>query len=82
MRLAGGNCNNGANYGSWYLNVNNRTTNWNWNIGTSVHLSYRFYLFYCRIREPYLMVKIVSRKEWLSKTTCPNGQLDDRYEII
>ena len=35
LALVGGNCNNGRNYGSRYLNLNNATSNTNWNIGGS-----------------------------------------------
>lgn len=32
--LGGGNLNNGANGGLWYVNANNALTNTNWNIGS------------------------------------------------
>ena len=35
VALRGGNCNNGANCGFRYVNVNNTASNSNWNIGAS-----------------------------------------------
>lgn len=35
MAYVGGNSNNGANYGPFYVNLNNTPSNANWNIGTS-----------------------------------------------
>ena len=35
VAIRGGNCNNGANCGFRYVNVNNAASNSNWNIGAS-----------------------------------------------
>ena len=35
VAIVGGNCNNGANCGFRYVNVNNTASNTNWNIGAS-----------------------------------------------
>lgn len=61
--IRGGNCNNSANCGR-YVNLNNRATNTNWNIGCAVN-SYRYWIFNaCLI--PYLLVKINSWKATVS----------------
>lgn len=36
MPYRGGNCNNGANCGAFYVNLNNDAGNANWNIGASL----------------------------------------------
>lgn len=40
VALVGGYCNNGANCGADYVNLNNSASNANWNIGASNFLSY------------------------------------------
>ena len=57
VAIRGGNCNNGANCGFRYVNVNNTASNSNWNIGASPV----FHSVYAKYRAsiiPYPLVKM------------------------
>lgn len=59
----GGNCNNTtANYGTFSLNLNNTTSNANWNIDASILIHK---LLDNVLRKPYLSVKMNSLKRLL-----------------
>lgn len=58
VALVGGNCNNGANDGFLYVNVNNDASNSNWNIGASP--IFRHIIVYLASIVPCLLAKMIS----------------------
>jgi len=61
----GGNFNNGANDGLWYWNLNNTSSNANWNIGARV-LIFEIIIFITH-HFPEPLLKIESQLGWISK---------------
>ena len=56
LALFGGNCNNGTNCGSRYLNLNNATSNTNWNIGGSQCLTSVQSLWLSKLKQAHITI--------------------------
>ena len=68
LRVAhvGGNFNNGANDGLWYWNLNNGSSNANWNIGARV-LIFEIIIINITHHFPEPLLEIETQLDWISK---------------